>query len=98
MPRQKFVIKPAGIVAEQGLAPELVGQQVGVEDQQGGAFGAGGILPGQLALGNGRDIRQGGVALMLVDEVPHIFPHHQPAEARVQLRRQPALAAGFGAR
>ena len=54
MPRQEFVIQPAGVVAEQGLAPEPVGEQVGVEDQQRGAFGAGGILPGQLALGNGR--------------------------------------------
>ena len=57
---------------------------------------AGGIFPGQLAVGDGRDVGQGRVALMLVDETAHVFADHQAAEMRVQFCRQPAFTAGFG--
>ena len=97
VPGQQFVVEPRRVVAEQGLAPQFVGQQVRVEDQQVRLFGAGGVFPGQLATSDGRNVGQAGVTLMLVDEIAHVFPHHQPAEMGLQFARQPAFTAGFGA-
>jgi hypothetical protein len=96
--RQQLIVKPCRVVAEQGLAPEFVGEQVGVEDQQPGLRCTRGVFPGQLAEGDVRNVRQAGVALMRVDEIPHVFADHQATEVRVQLSGEPAFAAGFGAR
>ena len=68
---------------------------MGVEDQQIGLLRTGGVLPSQLPAGDGRDIGQAGVPWVNVHEVTDVFAHQQATEVLMQLRGQPALAAGF---
>ena len=95
---QQLRLQPVRAGAEQGGAPQHIAQQVGVEDQQGGLLRAGGVFPGQLPAGDGRDVGQAGVAGVNGHEVTHVFAHQQATEVLVQLRGQPALAAGFRTR
>ncbi|MNE56990.1 hypothetical protein D3C80_1519340 [compost metagenome] len=88
--------QPVGAIVEQLAAPEDVAEQVRVEDQQGRRLGACLVFPIELATGDSRDVGIARVALLAIDEVAHVLAHQQAAEPGLQLRRQPALAAGLG--
>ena len=63
MTGQQRRLEPLRAIAEQGLAPEDVAQQVGVEDQQRRPLGTCRVFPGQLAGGDVGDVGQAGIAL-----------------------------------
>ncbi|MNE59253.1 hypothetical protein D3C80_1543380 [compost metagenome] len=69
---------------------------MGVEDQQLGLAGTGGVLPGQLAASDCRNIGITGVAALFVDKVTYILTDQFPTEVGLDFMAQPALAAGLG--
>lgn len=93
---QQLASQPWGAIAEQGLAPEDIAQQVGVEDQQRRRLRAGLIFPLQLATGDLGDVRQASLARIQFDEAPHVFIHPQATESLLEARRQPAFAGRLG--
>ncbi|KPC33615.1 Unknown protein sequence [Pseudomonas syringae pv. cilantro] len=96
-PVQQLLFDPRRAIAEQGAAPEHIAQQMGVENQQLRSACPCSVLPGQLTLSDGRDVAVKRIAALPVDELANVFTDHDPAEAPLDLNRQPALATRLGA-
>ncbi|MOA36999.1 hypothetical protein D3C78_1585630 [compost metagenome] len=68
-----------------------------VEDEQRRLLRPRFVLPCQLTAGDVRNVGQGGVPRILLDEPAHMLVDQNPAETLLQLGRQPAFTAGFRA-